>query len=53
MKIFLKKLLCFLIFNIIIWELAIRIFATKDNDQNFLAGSILLPAKVSDQRSKI
>ena len=47
MKIFLKKLLCFLIFNIIIWELAIRIFAKKDNDENyFLAGSLLLPAKV-------
>ena len=48
MKIFLKKLyVSFLIFNIIIWELAIRIFATKDNDENyFLAGSLLLPAKV-------
>ena len=54
MKYFLKKLLCFLIFNIIIWEVAIKIFATKDNDDNyFLAGSLLLPAKIPINESKV
>ena len=54
MKFFLKKFLYFLLFNIIIWEVAIRVFATKDKDDNyFLAGSLLLPAKIPINESKV
>jgi len=54
MKLFLKKIFSILILYIIICEAFIRVFAIKDNDNNYFLGySPLLPAKLPINESKI